>query len=154
MSRSLAIISVLTGLNVGCDNNLDVLDGHELGRPNSVVFSRDDNGHLMLVMSNLTDLCGTLGDASAPENDDFWVLSAWTHVGVDEPNEYAVEAYAAVSTNQEIEEYDTEAGGVTVSRLEPDLLKGRLDLTFPGNDHLKAHITADYCDADLFVGMY
>ncbi len=154
MKRSTCTLGAVALMGLSCDRNLDTLDGHDLGQPTSAVFSRDDNGHVMVVMSNLTDLCQTLAEADSPTTDDFWVLSAWTHVGVDEPDEYAVEAYVAVSTNQEIEEYDTEAGGMTFSRLDADMIKGRLDITFPGNDRVKAHITADYCEADLFVGMY
>ncbi len=154
MSRTSYALAAALLLGTGCDHELGMLDGHDLGRPESAVFSRDDNGHIMLVMSNLSDLCDTLTDADTPSSDDFWVLSAWTAVGVDDPDEYAVEAYAAVSQNQEIEEYDTEAGGFTISRIDAEQIKGRLDITFPGNDRSKARLSAEYCEADLFVGMY
>ncbi len=154
MTRSQLAVAMVAMMSMSCDYDMDTLDGHDLGRPTSSVFSRDDNGHIMLVLSDLPNLCDTLTDADAPTSDDFWVLSAWTSVGVDEPDEYAVEAYVAISNNQEIDEYDTEAGGMTFTRIDAEKIKGRLDITFPGNDRIKAHVTAEYCDADLFVGMY
>jgi hypothetical protein len=147
-------ILTLTTLGVGCDNNLDTLDGHVLGTPESVVFARNDNDHMMVIMSNLPDLCESIASSDVPAKDDFWVLSAWTHVNVDAPGEYAVEAYAAVSENTEIEEFDTESGGIKFKRLGADHLKARIDVNFPGNYRVKANITAEFCDADLFVGMY
>ena len=154
MSRLTPVLFCVAALGLSCDHNLDTLDGHELGEPTSAVFSRDSNGHVMLVLSSLSDLCQTLAEADAPKTDDFWVLSAWTSVGVDEPDEYAVEAYVAVSTNQEVEEYDTEAGGIEFSKVDASEIQGVIDITFPGNDQIKARFEAEYCDSDLFVGMY
>jgi len=154
MSRSFCALLTVAALSTSCDYDLDTLDGHDLGKPSSAVFSRDDNGHIMIVLSNLTDLCQTLAAADTPSQDDFWVLSAWTSVGVDESDEYAVEAYVAVSTNQVIEEYDTEAGGIEFSQVDADEVAGILDITFPGNDQITARFEAEYCDSDLFVGMY
>ena len=144
----------LSSLSIGCDRNLDTIDGHVLGKPESVVFARNDNDHLMLIMSNLPDLCEALSLADIPAQDDFWVMSAWTSVSVDEPGEYAVEAYAAVSENTEIDEFDTESGGIKFQRLSADHLTAKVDVNFPGNHRIKATVTAEYCDAELFVGMY
>lgn len=153
--RNLGIVLMsVTTLGLGCDRNLDTIDGHVLGNPESVVFSRNDNDHLMVIMSNLPELCESLASADLPAQDDFWVLSAWTNVNVDEPGEYAVEAYAAVSENTEIDEFDTESGGIKFKRLGADHLKAKVDVNFPGNHRVKANVTAEYCDADLFVGMY
>ncbi|MAY80131.1 MAG: hypothetical protein CL930_05015 [Deltaproteobacteria bacterium] len=138
----------------GCDHNLDSIDGHVLGNPESVVFSRNDSDHIMIVMSDLPDLCDALSSADLPHADDFWVVSAWTHVGVNDPGDYAVEAFAAVSRNAGIDEYDTEAGGIKFNRIGADLIKAKVDVTFPGNDRLKAKVKAEYCDSDLFLGMY
>ena len=153
--RNLGIVIITTAaMSVGCDRNLDTIDGHVLGKPESVVFSRNDNDHVMVIMSNLPELCESLASSDLPAQDNFWVLSAWTSVNVDEPGEYAVEAYAAVSENTEIEEFDTESGGINFKRLGADHLKAKVDVNFPGNHQVKANVTADYCDADLFVGMY
>ena len=148
------VILTLSALGAGCDRNLDTIDGHVLGKPESVVFARNDNDHLMIIMSNLPDLCDALGSADIPAQDDFWVMSAWTSVNVDEPGEYAVEAYAAVSENTEIDEFDTESGGIKFKRLSADTLTAKVDVNFPGNHRIKANVTAEYCDAELFVGMY
>ena len=153
--RNLGIVIITTAaMSVGCDRNLDTIDGHVLGKPESVVFSRNDNDHVMVIMSNLPELCESLASSDLPAQDNFWVLSAWTSVNVDEPGEYAVAAYVAVSENTEIEEFDTESGGINFKRLGADHLKAKVDVNFPGNHQIKANVTADYCDADLFVGMY
>ena len=153
--RNLGIVFFSTAaMFTGCDRNLDTIDGHVLGKPESVVFSRNDNDHVMVIMSNLPDLCESLASSDVPAQDNFWVLSAWTSVNVDEPGEYAVEAYAAVSENTEVDEFDTESGGINFKRLGADHLKAKVDVNFPGNHQVKANVTADYCDADLFVGMY
>jgi hypothetical protein len=154
MSRSILAVLSVAALGLSCDTDLDTLDGHKLGKATSAVFSRDRNGHVMLVLSDLPDLCESLVEADAPSKADFWVLSAWTSVGVDESSEYAVEAYVAVSTNQVIEEYQTEAGGVEFSQVDADELAGVIDITFPGNEQIKARFEAEFCDSDLFVGMY
>ncbi len=154
MSRTLPIVIGLSCvMSAGCDKNLGTLDGHRLGRPESVVFSRNGSDHMMVVMSDLPDLCDALTEADPPSDDSYWVLSAWTHVGVHDPGEYAVEAYAAVSSDKDVEEYDTEAGGIKFKRIGADVLKAKVDITFPGNDRIKARVRAEYCDADLFVGM-
>ena len=149
----LVLLSLAT-LVLGCDRNLDTIDGHVLGKPESVVFSRNENDHVMVIMSNLPNLCESLASSDMPAQDNFWVLSAWTSVHVDEPGEYAVEAYAAVSENTEIDEFDTESGGVDFKRLGADHVKAKVDVNFPGNHRVKANVTAEYCDADLFIGMY
>ena len=154
MSRLSPAFLALLGLGISCDSSLDTVGGHELGVPTSAVFSRDGNGHMMVVLSNLEDLCTTLAESDAPSTEDFWVLSAWTAVGVDEPSEYAVEAYVAISDNQVIEEFDTEAGGIDFSQVDADQVKGVIDITFPGNDQIKARFAAEHCESDLFVGMY
>ena len=148
------VLLTLPLISTGCDRNLDTIDGHVLGKPESVVFARNDNDHLMIIMSNLPDLCEALRSADIPAQDDFWVMSAWTSVNVDEPGEYAVEAYAAVSENTEVDEFDTESGGIKFKRLSADNLTAKVDVNFPGNHRIKANVTAEYCDAELFVGMY
>jgi hypothetical protein len=154
MSRKLSLILVSIGLSWGCDKNLGEIDGHYLGRPKSVVFARSTNDHVMIVMSDLENLCDDLSGSDPPRVDDYWVVSAWTNVGVSDRGEYAVEAYAAVSTNKDIDEYDTEAGGIKFNRISEDLIKAKVDITFPGNDRLKARVRAKHCDTDLFVGMH
>ena len=44
---------ILAGSLVGCDNSLDSIDGHHLGKPESVIFNTNDSGHAMLVMLSL-----------------------------------------------------------------------------------------------------
>jgi len=154
MTRSLTLLMLSAGLSFGCDKNLGTLDGHELGRPKSVVFARDESEHIMVVMSDIEDLCDTLAGTDPPRVDDYWVLSAWTNVSVTDPGEYAVEAFAAIASHKDLEEYDTEAGGIKFKRIRDDLIKAKVDITFPGNDRLKAHVRAKHCDADLFVGMH
>ena len=137
-----------------CDRSFDQVDGHKLGRPESVVFARNQSGHIMFVMSNLPNLCTTLSSADPPSMDDYWVLSSWTRLEVDTPGEYSAEAYVAVANNAQIDEYETEVGDLKVQRLGVDAIKARLDLTFPGGDRLQARVTAELCDEDLFIGMY
>ena len=148
------VIAALVTCSTGCDRNMDTIDGHVLGKPESVVFARNDNDHLMVIMSNLPELCESLRSSDIPPQDDFWVLSAWTNVAVDDPGEYAVEAYAAVSENTEIDEFDTESGGIKFKRMSADNLVAKVDVNFPGNHRIKANVTAELCDAELFVGMY
>ena len=154
MVGRLAVMAVALMLGTGCSKQLGTLEGNIIGKPESVVFARNDSGHIMLVLSDLPDLCDSLAGSDPPDTDDFWILSSWTHVGVNDPGEYAVEAFVAISKNQVIEEYDTEAGGIKFKRLGVDVIKAKVDLTFPGNDRLKGVVLAEYCDADLFVGMY
>ena len=153
MNRYLPLLLVSVGLGWGCDRNLGSLDGHFLGRPKSVVFNRNDNDHVMIVMSDLDDLCADLSNADPPRMNNYWVVSAWTNVGVPDKGEYAVEAFSAVSTKNDLDEYDTEAGGIKFKRIREDIIKAKVDITFPGNDRLKANVRAKHCDADLFVGM-
>ena len=41
-----------------------------------------------------------------------------------------------------------------IKRLGVDKVKAVIDLTFPGGDRVKARVTAELCDEDLFAGMY
>ena len=102
MDRRLTALGMALAFGTGCSKNLGTLEGNIIGKPESVVFARNDSGHIMLVLSNLPDLCSSLSAADPPDTDDFWVLSSWTHVGVNDPGEYAVEAFVAVSKNQVI----------------------------------------------------
>ena len=145
---------VCAGFLAGCDRSFDEVDGHKLGRPESVVFARNQSGHMMFVLSNLPNLCDTLASADPPAIDDYWVLSSWTRLEVDAPGEYATEAFVAVATNSAIDEYETEVGELDVHRVGVDAIKARLDLTFPGGERIKARMTAELCDEDLFVGMH
>jgi hypothetical protein len=153
VNRHLPFLLLPITFGLGCDRNLGTLDGHDLGRPESVVFNRNENGHIMIVMSDLEDLCDELSKADPPSMDNYWVVSAWTNVGVAEEGEYAVEAYASVASHKDNDEYDTEAGGVEFLRMREDIIKAKVDVTFPGNDRLKARVKARHCAADLFVGM-
>lgn len=144
----------LAMLGVACDHNLDEIDGHVLGKPESVVFARNQSGHIMFVMSDLPNLCDALASADPPAMDEYWVMSSWTRVDVDAPGDFAAEAYIAVAQNPATDEYETESGSINVQRLGVEVIKGKLDLTFPGVERIKAHFTAELCDEDLFVGMY
>jgi hypothetical protein len=154
MSRVHLFLLPAAALSLSCDRSLDTIAGHDLGEPSSAVFSRDHNGHVMLVLSSLESLCETLAAPDPPAQDDFWVLSAWTSVRVEEVSEYAVEAYVAISTPKQIDEFETEAGGIELSQIDGDTMRGTIDITFPGNDQIEARFEAHYCDSDLFVGMY
>ena len=82
----LGLVSIaLAGTLIGCDNSLDSIDGHHLGKPESVIFGTNDSGHTMLVMSDLPNLCEAVRSADPPERNDFWVLSTWTHVDAETP---------------------------------------------------------------------
>lgn len=144
----------LAMLGVACDHNLDEIDGHVLGKPESVVFARNQSGHIMFVMSDLPNLCDALASADPPAMDEYWVMSSWTRLDVDAPGDYAAEAFIAVAQNPATDEYETESGSINVQRLGVEVIKGKLDLTFPGSERIKAHFTAELCDEDLFVGMY
>ena len=144
----------LCSLTAGCDRSFDEIDGYKLGRPESVVFARNQSGHIMFVMSNLPNLCDTLASADPPAVDDYWVLSSWTRLDVDTPGEYATEAFIAVANNAHTDEYDTQVGEVDVLRLGVEVVKAKLDLTFPGGERVKARVTAELCDEELFIGMY
>ena len=95
-----ALLSLLSG----CDRSFDEVDGHKLGHPDSVVFARNQSGHIMFVMSNLPNLCDTLASADPPAVDDYWVLSSWTRLEVDTPGDYSTEAFVAVAANNQIDE--------------------------------------------------
>ena len=144
----------LVTLGVACDRNLDEIDGHVLGKPESVVFARNQSGHIMFVLSDLPNLCEALASADPPALDEYWVMSSWTRLDVDEPGDYAAEAFIAVAQNPNTDEYETESGTIVVQRLGVEVIKGKLDLTFPGSERIKARFTAELCDEDLFVGMY
>ena len=59
-----------------------------------------------------------------------------------------------MAENPNTDEYETESGTISVQRLGVEVIKGKLDLTFPGSERIKARFTAELCDEDLFVGMY
>ena len=107
---------ILTVTLVGCDNSLDSIDGHHLGKPESVIFGSNDSGHTMLVMSDLPNLCEAVRSADPPERNDFWVLSTWTHVDAETPDRYVVDSFAAITDNGAVHETPQSLATSTSSR--------------------------------------
>ena len=143
----------LAGTLIGCDNSLDSIDGHHLGKPESVIFGTNDSGHTMLVMSDLPNLCEAVRSADPPERNDFWVLSTWTHVDAETPDRYVVDAFAAVTDNGAVHEYTTESGHVHIFSNDIGFIKADVDLNFPTGDTVSAEVEGRHCDANLFVGL-
>ena len=143
----------LAGTLFGCDNSLDSIDGHHLGKPESVIFGTNDSGHTMLVMSDLPNLCEAVRSADPPERNDFGVLSTWTHVDAETPDRYVVDAFAAITDNGAVHEYTTESGHVHIFSNDIGFIKADVDLNFPTGDTVSAEVEGRHCDANLFVGL-
>jgi len=144
---------ILTVTLVGCDNSLDSIDGHHLGKPESVIFGSNDSGHTMLVMSDLPNLCEAVRSADPPERNDFWVLSTWTHVDAETPDRYVVDSFAAITDNGAVHEYTTESGHVHIFSNDIGFIKADVDLHFPTGDTVSAEVEGRHCDTNLFVGL-
>ena len=153
MNRKTHLIVVLGALIAGCDGNLDSIDGHHLGEPESVIYGTNESGHTMMVMSDLPFLCDAVRSADPPARHDFWVLSTWTHVDADVPGKYTVDSYISVTDNGSVHEYETEAGVLDIHNLSLNHIKSQIDLSFSTGDKISAEVTGTLCNANLFVGL-
>ena len=143
----------LSGVLTGCDKSLDSIGGHELGEPESVIYGSNESGHIMVVMSDLPNLCEAVRSADPPARNDFWVLSSWSHIDADDPGRYVVDSYAAITENGAIHEYETEAGMLDIFSLRMGHIKAEVDLRFSTGDDVSAEIEGNHCDANLFMGL-
>jgi hypothetical protein len=138
-------------LGVGCDHSLDSIQGFELGEPTSAVFGFSSDREVMVVFSDMPDLCPLLWDTNPPPYDDYWVLSAWSLSAYR--TETAISAYSYVAMSDYGLEWDDEGrGSLELSTIEDDRVEGVVDLTF-GQDEIHARFEAWYCDAHLFQGL-
>ena len=150
----LGLVSIaLAGTLIGCDNSLDSIDGHHLGKPESVIFGTNDSGHTMLAMSDLPNLCEAVRSADPPERNDFWVLSTWTHVDAETLDRYVVDAFAAITDNGAVHEYTIESVTFTSSRTTSASSRPMSTSTSRRVDTVSAEVEGRHCDANLFVGL-
>jgi len=143
----------MAGLFSGCDNSLDSIEGHKLGEPESVIYGTNESGQLMVVMSDLPNLCEAVRSSDPPARNHFWVLSTWSLIGADEPGNYVVDSYASITENGTVHEYQTEAGKLDVYTLSLGHIKADVNLKFATGDVVSAEVEGSQCDANLFVGL-
>ena len=143
----LAMLAIATG----CDYSLDSVDGYELGLPTSTIFGYNTDRELMLVLSDMPDLCPLMSDTEPPPYDDYWVLSAWTLSGyrLDEP--MSADGYIGILSSGEGLERDG-GGTIELKKLEDGYAKGIVEMTF-GGDEVRARFEAESCDAPFFQGL-
>ena len=143
----------IAGLSTGCDKSLDSIDGHSLGEPESVIYGTNESGHIMMVMSDIPNLCEAVRSADPPARNDFWVLSLWSHINADDPGRYRVDSYASIRENGSVFEYETEVGVIDIYSLNLGHVKADVDLKFSTGDVVSAEVEGRHCDANLFVGL-
>jgi len=152
--RKIAIgLVALAAFSTGCDNNLDSIDGHQLGEPESVIYGINESGHVMVVMSDLPHLCEAVRSADPPSRNQFWVLSSWSHIDASDPGRYVVDSYASITKNGTVHEYETQAGNLDIYSLSLGHIKADVNLRFATGDDVSAEVEGLHCDANLFVGL-
>ena len=150
--RAFGLMAV-AGLFAGCDNDLDSIDGHRLGEPKSVIYGTNESGQIMVVMSDLPNLCESVRSADPPSRNNFWVLSTWSLIDADRPGSYVVDSYASITENGTVHEYQTESGKLDVFSLSLGRIKAGVNLRFPTGDDVTAEVEGRECDVNLFVGL-
>jgi hypothetical protein len=134
-------------LLTGCDHQLDSIEGYDLGRPETVVWSKDDeSGRVMVVASDLNDLCDVLDTGEWP-SPPYWALWTWSETEASYESELDAEAFASIQDG--ILDDTFEGGGVMVLDDGDKALDVHIDVEF-GADRILADLQADNCDADLF----
>lgn len=137
----------------GCDHNLGVLDGTDLGEPQAAAFHHSPDSRLMVVLSDLPGLCDDLHDNEAPEVGDWWVVSLWTGSSASVEGEYPADGFAALTRGGEVTELNTTTADLDVRDQTDTSISGRVDLSFSNGDRLGARFNAELCEAALFQGM-
>ncbi len=136
----------------GCDDSLDSVGGFGLGEPTSSVFAFSERRQLMVVFSDLPELCDLLHDTAAPPYTDYWVMSAWTLSGWKLEESLSSEAFVSVTDFEQVWDFPDGRGSIEIASLDEDaVLEGRVDLDFDGSE-VRARFSATWCDADLFPG--
>lgn len=149
-------LKIFLGLSIpglaGCDHSLDSISHFQLGVPESAVFGFNDQRQIMVVFSDLPQLCPLLHDTEPPAYEDFWVMSVWTIDGWRLEEEISSLGYTALSDYGQLWEFPDGRGSLEIFSLEDDLLQGRVDMDFEGSG-VRARFDASWCDAALFQGM-
>ena len=137
----------------GCDHSLDSVGGFGLGEPTSTVFAFGDQRQVMVVFSDLPELCELLHDTEAPPYTDYWVMSAWTLSGWKLDESLPSAGFASIAEYDQLWDFPDGRGALEFYSLDdPDVLEGRVALEFEGSD-VEARFSAHWCDADLFPGL-
>lgn len=135
----------------GCDHSLDHLDGRKLGRPESAVFGASAEGQIMVVFSDLPELCPLLFEQDPPFYKEFWIVTAWTEYAYLEDEAQDAGGFAVLAQGSSWDEYDADVGALMIDRLDDDALSGKVDLLFSTGDPIWARFEAEPCDAPLFL---
>jgi len=135
----------------GCDYSLDSVEGHELGLPTSSLFGYNTARELMVVLSDMPDLCPLMSDTESPPYGDYWVLSVWTLSAYETDDPMSADGYVGILDSGEDLEVDGR-GTIELKELEESYAKGIVEMTF-GNDEVRARFEAEPCDAPFFQGL-
>jgi len=141
------------GFTAGCDHQLGVLDGTNLGEPQAAVFHHNPDSRLMVVLSDLPGLCDDLHTNEPPDVGDWWVLSLWTGSSANVDGDYPATGFTALTRGGQVTELQATAAELSVRDLSETQLDGRVDLSFDTGDRLGVRFTAELCEVPLFQGM-
>lgn len=154
------LFCVTCALTASACRSLDSLDGVKLGEPSAVVYNSDADGSMMVVFSNVGNLCDQLGNVEGPDAPDWWVVSAVVNQDIVLGEEMSATGFASITQDGETTEYTSTSGSVEVNTMAEQLddwswsgrIEGKVDLSFDTGDDLRAKFEAEYCDFNLFQG--
>lgn len=152
-----ALISGLVGsclAAAGCQPyDFDRIGDVSLGVPGASVFGYSEIGELMVVFSDMPELCDALYQHDPPQFADWWVVSVWTRSAVRVGEDLAVDGYAAVSVSDEVTETDTTDAWLRLKSLDDEHVSGTVYLELESSDRIRAKFDALPCNAPLFIGL-
>ncbi len=147
-----ALLTLL--LSAGCNNVIDPLYGHELGRAESAVYGYDYNTrNIIVVFSNLENLCAKMTSDSQPMGEGDWVVSAWRTADGTGGFFSTVENGAVVSHETTGATLDVRILPSEAEALEGDPCKGTVELVFENGDTVATRFKTYYCSQALLNGL-
>lgn len=132
--------------------DLDHVDGQPLGVPGSAAYGLSEIGEIMVVFSDLPDICERMWDPDPPEFQDWWVVSVWSRSAPRVDERLPSYGYVAVSVYDEVRDYEALDAWVDLERIDPESVRGQVYVELDSGDRLRAHFEAPYCDAPMFAG--
>jgi hypothetical protein len=133
---------------VGCNRDLDSIEGYDLGHPESAAWAKDPGSErVMVVASDHEDVCALLRDPTGPERTT-WTLSVWSTAAASYEADLPVDAIAVIRDGV----LDDDYFGDGLMRIDDgrDELQVDLDVNF-GPDRVRAHVKAVPCASELFA---
>jgi len=128
------------------------LGGFDIGEPQSVVFGFNDLRQIMVVFTDIPQVCSLLYDSEPPPYQSYWVISTWTLGAWREDEGMSTYGYAAVSDYGQVFEFTDARGSLEIFELDDEDLSGRMELDVEG-EMIETRFEAEWCDAYLFQGM-